>query len=100
MVSFIYQPIDTQKSQEALEAKRKYSREYMRRRRAEKLAAEGKPVSSVRNYERDRCTEKEFAKNAKYDPKRDGPVQYESITAQLFGDPPIGRRAIDRIAQR
>jgi hypothetical protein len=29
-----------------------------------------------------------------YDPNRDGPVVYPSLTARLLGDPPLGRREI------
>jgi hypothetical protein len=33
---------------------------------------------------------------ALYDPKRDGPAQYDTITAALCGDPPVGRQALLR----
>ena len=34
--------------------------------------------------------------NALYDPQRDGPLRYADMSAEVFGDPPIGRRAIDQ----
>lgn len=33
---------------------------------------------------------------AQYDPARDGYPQYSSLTAQLCGDPPIGRSALEQ----
>lgn len=32
-----------------------------------------------------------------YDPCRDGMRSYDSITAAILGDPPIGRRALDNL---
>jgi hypothetical protein len=34
-----------------------------------------------------------------YDPRRDGPLQHADAAAELMGDPPIGRRAIDQRAK-
>lgn len=34
--------------------------------------------------------------DALYDPRRDAPLQHADLTAAVMGDPPIGRRAIDR----
>jgi hypothetical protein len=34
--------------------------------------------------------------DAYYDPERDGPPRYSSVTAFICGDPPIGRAALDR----
>lgn len=34
-------------------------------------------------------------RNPEYDPVRDGPPVYASPFAELMGDPPIGRRALD-----
>lgn len=31
-----------------------------------------------------------------YDPKRDGPPEWKSVDAYIFGDPPIGRSALDK----
>lgn len=33
---------------------------------------------------------------ALYLPGRDAPLRHESLTAELMGDPPIGRRAVDK----
>lgn len=35
---------------------------------------------------------------ALYDPLRDQPLQHADLTALLLGDPPIGRRAIDKVS--
>jgi hypothetical protein len=34
--------------------------------------------------------------DAAYDPLRDPPLQHRDLTAQLCGDPPIGRSALDK----
>lgn len=39
--------------------------------------------------------ESRIERNPAYDPARDGPPVYDSPYAQLLGDPPIGRRALD-----
>jgi hypothetical protein len=40
----------------------------------------------------------EYVRDAKYNPHRDGPLCWADFQAFLFGDPPIGRRAIDRLS--
>ena len=46
-------------------------------------------------------TEQRFnhAKDAAYDPMRDGRPQYHNPYGELLGEPPIGRRAIDQRLQ-
>lgn len=34
--------------------------------------------------------------DAEFDPRRDGLPQYRDLTAQICGDPPIGRSALDK----
>lgn len=63
------------------EENREYMRDYMRARRRAARARE-------RNFAR--------RGSALYDPARDGPLHYASLTAMVMGDPPIGRRAIDQ----
>lgn len=64
-----------------------YMREYMSRYRAT-----GKVQRQVKSGDED----SRWRAEAAYDPKRDGPApEYDSLTAVLMGDPPIGRRALD-----
>lgn len=63
------------------EQNRAYMRDYMRKRRmGAGHSGEVRPDVT----------------KAAYDPQRDGPAQHSDLTAVLMGDPPIGRRAIDR----
>jgi hypothetical protein len=70
----------------------RYMREYMVRYRAKKKA--GLPVArGVR-----RPAEKSYSDataEAAYVPRRDQPLQWSSPAAQVLGDPPIGRSALD-----
>ena len=34
---------------------------------------------------------------ALYDPRRDAPLCHADLTALVMGDPPVGRRAIDKV---
>lgn len=74
---------------------RDYSREYMRERRA-RLRAQGIDPDSYRKTPRERSQKIRLERNATYDPRRDPAPEYADLTARVLGDPPIGRRAIDR----
>ena len=70
------------------EQQRIWMRDYMRSRRAGEgvraINSQSASAAAVRRSE------------AAYDPERDGKRFHDSITAVLMGDPPVGRRAIDR----
>lgn len=71
------------------ESYNRYMKEYMREYRR-------RGASGVDNRLAQYRTEpQEYRAAAIYDPARDGPVEHDSMTAVLMGDPPIGRRALD-----
>jgi hypothetical protein len=71
---------------------------YLERRAAQSRAArhrlrEGAPLADHRVESVQRATGRQ---NPTYDPRRDGRPIYRSAFAELLGEPPIGRRAIDQ----
>lgn len=50
----------------------------------------------MRTYKKPGEREGRDASAATYDPLRDGPIVHTDACAQIMGDPPIGRRAIDK----
>jgi hypothetical protein len=68
---------------------KKYNRDRARRERAEWLHSNGV------HYDEGVRKTAENRRDALYDPLRDGYLPHSDMTAQLMGDPPIGRRAID-----
>lgn len=78
------------------QSKRDYTREYMRRKRAAERARNYVvPSTHAVAYDEGQKKTAMNRASALYDPLRDGPVQWESAQAVMFGDPPVGRRAID-----
>jgi len=86
---------------------REYMRDYMRDRRTkERLAGRKRNTAADRAYKRAEYkseapgvhTKGDFVRRelALYDPRRDKPLHHADLTALVMGDPPIGRRAIDR----
>lgn len=92
------------------EQNREYMRDYMRVRRK---AGKDRGRSGKRNREADLAYKRAEYKSeapgihyepgrfvnraaAAYDPLRDEPWHHADLTALVMGDPPIGRRAIDR----
>lgn len=67
--------------------RREYMKRYMKDRRAQQ--------TETRPY-RPRLDQRNWQSEAEYDPKRDGDPIYAGPTDEFFGDPPIGRRAIDK----
>jgi len=62
-------------------------REYMRRYREKHGSGTG-----TQTYEESFA---DYTADALYVPGRDAPLMFESLAAELMGDPPLGRRAID-----
>ena len=80
------------------ELRRQQARALRRRQQAARERARNKletrrTFEKVNPYFEPRIPAHEF--RPKYDPHRDGYLPYESISAIILGDPPIGRRAID-----
>ena len=70
------------------EQRREYMKKYMRERRAGTLVRKA-PSPMPKTWRIERAI-------ASRQPPLTQPLVYDSLTAQLLGDPPIGRRAIDR----
>lgn len=51
-------------------------------------------ISAARRAQRDPVETPAFT--PLYDPRRDAPLQYRSVSAQILGEPPIGRSALDQ----
>lgn len=69
--------------------------------RARKQAEQASARTPLADFDYTTMLPKEdgVTRNPEYDPKRDGHREWASPQAELLGDPPIGRRAIDLIQQ-
>lgn len=72
----------------------------VRARLSAKIRAARKAKSEGRTDKRSIALDRRGAdeRNPAYDPYRDGPHVYASVSAVLMGDPPIGRSALERRA--